>query len=87
MRQIITGRVLQNIKRGKNKNELFLEHSELIRVILSDKDAEGISSNDYVQITGSPQKDCKIVDGVAVAYDLLITEPVVDRIIRRSKIK
>lgn len=88
MRQKISGCVLANYKKGKDKNWLFIHSKQyydiFVKAVLSDADAEGISMNDYIQLSGIPRRtQMKTSYGEEIPY-VLIMKPEVERRIRMN---
>ena len=86
---IVSGKVIWNIRKGKDRNQLFIASRKYgwILAVLADKEAEGIVRNDYVQLTGKLRRRThKYKDG-HVSKETIITTPVVEHILHTKKIK
>ena len=82
---LISGKVVANYKKDKNKNWLFIASNQygrtIVKAVLNDEDAEGISWNDYVRLSGKPKRRYRTLDDGTIVRDVLITNPVLRNVI------
>ena len=84
----ISGRVVANYKKGKNQNWLFVASSQygrtIVKAVLSDAEADNISWNDYVQLSGTPRPRRRVLKTGEIVKDVLLKKPIVERRIRMN---